>query len=89
MSVYVDNFQFPYRGMKMSHMVADTTEELLAMADKIGVQRKWLQPAKGKFPEHFDVCESKRQAAIEAGAEELQLRPFCAKAKEIQEKRNG
>lgn len=24
-------------------MLADTTDELLAMADRIGVQRKWIQ----------------------------------------------
>ena len=45
MTVYVDNMQAPFGRMKMCHMVADTSEELLAMADKIGVQRKWLQKA--------------------------------------------
>jgi hypothetical protein len=53
--------------MKMCHMMADTTGELLAMADRIGVARKWLQRAGEKF-EHFDICKSKRALAIEAGA---------------------
>ena len=67
MSVYVDHASIPYGRMLMNHMIADTTEELLAMADKIGVQRKWLQYP-GTPKEHFDVCTSKRLAAISAGA---------------------
>lgn len=67
MSVYVDNALLPYGRMLMCHMVADTTEELLAMADKIGVARKWLQKA-GTAEEHFDVCLSYRTDAIRHGA---------------------
>lgn len=52
------------------HMVADTSEELLAMADKIGVQRKWLQKA-GTHHEHFDIALTKRKRAVEAGAKEV------------------
>lgn len=53
-------------------MAADTTEELLAMADKIGVQRKWLQKA-GTYQEHFDIATSKRSLAVQAGAVELTM----------------
>jgi Protein of unknown function (DUF4031) len=67
MSVYVDNYKACYGRMIMSHMMADTTEELLAMADRIGVQRKWLQKA-GTYQEHFDVCQKMREMAIKAGA---------------------
>ena len=70
MSVYVDNAIYKFGRMVMCHMVADTTEELLAMADSIGVNRKWLQ-AKGTYREHFDICKSKRLRAIEAGAVEI------------------
>jgi hypothetical protein len=42
--VYVDDMYKSPMGqfgrMKMSHMIADTTEELLQMADKIGVKKK-------------------------------------------------
>ena len=67
MTVYVDDFDCEYRGMKMSHMIADSTEELLAMADKIEVQRKWIQKS-GTCQEHFDICLSKKQKAIKNGA---------------------
>jgi hypothetical protein len=67
MSVYIDHARILYRGMRMNHMLADTSEELLAMADTIGVQRKWVQYP-GTWKEHFDVCESKRLLAIAAGA---------------------
>lgn len=73
MSVYVDNMEVSFGRMKMSHMIADTTEELLAMADKIGVQRKWIQ-YKGTYSEHFDICLSKKKKAIELGAKEITMR---------------
>lgn len=53
--------------------MADTTQELLDMADKIGVARKWIQYA-GTPREHFDVCMSKRKKAIEFGAKEITWR---------------
>lgn len=67
MSVYVDDMAAPYGRMVMCHMIADTSEELLAMADAIGVQRKWLQHA-GTHLEHFDICLSKRNIALGKGA---------------------
>ena len=67
MAVYVDNMKAGYRRMKMCHMVADTTDELLEMADMIGVARRWLQHA-GTYREHFDICLAKRALAIKAGA---------------------
>lgn len=56
--------------MMMCHMMADTTEELLAMVDAIGVQRKWIQYP-GTNKEHFDICKSKRARAIQFGAIEV------------------
>ena len=67
MSVYVDDERMPYGRMFMCHMLADTTEELLEMADKIGVHRKWIQYP-GTPKEHFDICLSKRAKALEMGA---------------------
>ena len=68
MTVYVDNANIPYRGMIMSHLWADTLPELLAMVDRIGVQRRWLQqPPKASWL-HFDISHGKKQLAIRAGA---------------------
>lgn len=75
MSVYVDDMRAPFGRMLMCHMWADTREELFAMADKIGVQRKWFQrppgtglPGMDASWEHFDIAQSKRRLAVINGA---------------------
>lgn len=78
MAVYVDDMSADYRGMKMCHMSADSTEELLAMADCIGVQRKWIQSA-GTWKEHFDICLSKRAKAVKAGAVQVTMRQLVTR----------
>ncbi len=70
MAVYVDNMRAAYRRMKMCHMVADTTDELLEMVDKIGVDRRWIQKA-DTAEEHFDIALSKRAMAVKSGAVEI------------------
>ena len=70
MTVYVDKPIHAYGRMIMCHMLADTTEELLSMADRIGVARKWLQKA-GQAEEHFDIAKSKRALAVQHGAVEV------------------
>lgn len=80
MTVYVDDMRARFGRMVMCHMVADTTAELLAMADRIGVDRRWLQHA-GAAGEHFDIALSKRAAAVAAGAMEItwkQCGALCA-----------
>jgi len=69
-TVYVDDMNAGFGRMKMCHLFADSTEELLSMADKIGVQRKWIQHA-GTIKEHFDICLSKRAKAVGMGAVEI------------------
>lgn len=80
MAVYVDDmYKSPlgqFGRMKMSHMMADSTEELLAMCDKIRVHRKWIQK-KGTIHEHFDISISKRQLAILHGAIEVPTMVLC------------
>jgi len=76
MTVFVDDVRHAFGRMVMSHMWADSIDELLAMADKIGVQRKWIQGhptlSFGKHREaswvHFDVSLGAKAKAIAAGA---------------------
>lgn len=80
MAVYVDNF-YELTGrnfgrMKMCHMIADTTDELVAMVDAIGVQRKWIQHP-GTLNEHFDICLSYRKRAVALGAIEINVRDYA------------
>lgn len=76
MAVYVDNFNARFGRMTMNHMIADTQKELLEMADKIGVQRKWIQEY-GTPREHFDICLSKKKLALEFGAKEINMRELA------------
>ena len=82
MAVYVDDMYKHVLGrygrMKMSHMIADTEEELHAMAARIGVARHWYQG------DHYDIALSKRSRAVEAGAIEVtmvQLSSMCRRLK--------
>lgn len=72
MAVYVDDMRARYRRMIMCHMVADTEVELHAMADAIGVARRWHQG------DHYDICLSKRKQAVAAGAVEITWRQASA-----------
>ena len=73
--VYVDDmYKYPigqFGRMKMSHMVADKRSELLDMADKIGLNRMWLQHPESPSRIHFDVSMSLRRKAVAAGAREI------------------
>lgn len=72
MSVYVDGARNSYGRMVMCHMLADTPDELFAMADKIGVDRRHFQ-RRASAP-HFDICKSKRAIAVKHGAIEVDRR---------------
>ena len=73
MTVYVDDMEADFGRMVMCHMLADTDEELLAMADRIGVARKWHQYP-GTPRSHFDIAKTKRAAALAAGAMPIRWR---------------
>ncbi len=75
MTVYVDDmYKYPmgrFRRMKMSHMIADTEAELHAMADKIGLSRRWYQG------DHYDVAMATRAVAVANGAQEISMRELA------------
>jgi len=72
MTVYVDTMQAPFKGMLMCHMIADSEQELHAMAAAIGMQRKWYQR------DHYDISMEMKQLAIQKGAREIGMRELAA-----------
>jgi hypothetical protein len=68
MTVYVDDVRHNFGRMVMCHMWADTEEELFAMVDKIGVQRKRIQRPPEASWVHFDISIGKKRQAIKFGA---------------------
>lgn len=82
MAIYVDDMHTTamgqYRRMRMSHMIADTDEELHAMAEKIGVARRWWQSPEKTSGSHYDIALTKRTLAVQAGAIEITLRQCAA-----------
>ena len=78
MTVYVDDmYLYPmgrFGRMKMSHMQADTTEELHDMAASIGLRRHWFQnEGQGRWREHYDVSIGRRKRAIALGAKPVSM----------------
>lgn len=68
MTIYVDDVRHRFGRMVMCHMWADTLDDLLAMADRIGVKRKWLQKPPAASWVHFDISLSMKAKALAAGA---------------------
>jgi hypothetical protein len=66
--------------MKMCHITADSTEELLGMACKLGLSRDWIQH-EGTWKEHFDVALGKRALAVKLGVVEITMKETVIKAK--------
>jgi len=70
-TVYVDDMRLPARvgqlRARWSHLTADTKDELHAFAAAIGLRRSWFQD-KPRGLWHYDVTDSKRRAALAAGA---------------------
>jgi hypothetical protein len=69
-AVYVDDMMAPFRGMLMSHLTADTVEELQAFAARLGLKAEWFQDH--RVP-HYDVAKSTRGKAIKLGALAVQF----------------
>lgn len=68
MSVYVDRHRAKLGRMVMCHMIADTRNELHAMADRLGLRREWFQDCPPHSAPHYDVSQSKRAEALRIGA---------------------
>lgn len=71
MTAYIDDYRGQFRGMVMCHMVADSLEELHALAEQIGLRQEWFQD---KAVPHYDVSLSRRKLAIACGAVSVPIR---------------
>ncbi len=67
--VYVGKRTYKYGRMLMSHMAADSLDELHQMAKNIGVSKRHFQDKPGK--PHYDVCKQNKLKAISFGATEI------------------
>lgn len=70
MNVYVDSAIHALRGRRMCHMFSPDLAKLHAMAQRIGIERRWFQDPLTmpvSWP-HYDIDEARRSLAIGSGA---------------------
>lgn len=77
MAVYLDNMCACYGKLAMCHMIADTEDELHAMAARIGVDRHQFHAA-SLYGAHYDVDGHQREQAIKGGAHAITWRQAAA-----------
>lgn len=90
MTAFVDNlashgWRLRGRLVRSCHLIADTPDELHAVAAAAGCRRKWYQPK--SFP-HYDLTKERREKAIRAGAIPLPRREFVAELQRIRLERS-
>jgi hypothetical protein len=72
---YVDTVRsYPQAGLRFTefcHLLADTREELHAMADALGIPRRFFQEHPWRW--HHDLPEHLRRSAVELGAVEITM----------------
>ena len=66
MAVYVDDAVHRWRGLRWAHLMADTLDELHAMAARLGVPRRAFQDKRSGA--HYDLTEELREQALRLGA---------------------
>ena len=86
MTVYVDDAVHLWRERRWAHLMADTLDELHAMAEKLEIPRRAFQNKTSGA--HYDVPSELRERAIELGAtaisrhrDRAQVRAVIARAK--------
>lgn len=76
MTVYIDDMRRQAKvgnvraNARWSHLTADTHNELIEFAKKLGLNLAWIQKAGTKL-EHFDVTDTVRNKAIKLGATQV------------------
>ncbi len=76
MTVYIDSAKSRLGHMIVCYTAADTLEELHAMADRLGVQRRFQD--KPGAP-HYDISKMNRERSIRHGATEVQSRELLTR----------
>lgn len=64
--VYIGTRTYRYGRMIMSHVIAESLEELHDMAAKLGVARIHFQDKPGR--PHYDICQANVHKALDLGA---------------------
>ncbi|MET0893862.1 MAG: DUF4031 domain-containing protein [Pseudoxanthomonas sp.] len=65
MTVYVDDAVTLWRGQRWAHLMADSLEELHAMAAKLGLPRRAFQDKPSGA--HYDLTTELRELALQSG----------------------
>ena len=78
--IYVDSLKnngWVLRGrhIKNCHLYGDSNEELINFAEKIGLNKEWMQKSRSGI-RHFDITAKFRKKAIEIGAVEIRGKEF-------------
>ncbi|MFJ2504065.1 DUF4031 domain-containing protein [Microbacterium sp. NPDC087592] len=73
---------------RWSHLIADTTEELLDFAKVLGLSPEWIQKP-GTHREHFDVTDGMRIRALAYGAVPITFQELTAVTRRIRAERRG
>jgi len=73
-AVYVDPAIWPWRGRLWCHLRADSPDELLRFAARLGLPRQWLQTRPGQpWKDHYDLPSDLRFQAVALGAVEIDV----------------
>lgn len=83
MSNLLETAEFQSKSWKWAeycYMIADTPEELISIALRMGLKLKWMTP--GVVP-HFDLTKYKRKQAISFGAVEKDVMDLAKISVEI------
>lgn len=80
MAVYLDDFRVRWRGREWSHLTADSTDELHAFAERLGVPRRGFHHnAERPWKDHYDIPEALRETALSLGAKHIDRREAVAR----------